>query len=125
MADLGNEHYEQAAATLIKQYAILRALCLMLPVPITLVKGTDHALFGSDEAVASVQRIVEILTEQPMPAAQRGQLSRAACCWLTAMDELLLLDANYTPVRLAQTLTVLEISGTALDDLYRWCRETD
>ncbi|WP_267244367.1 hypothetical protein [Streptomyces sp. PR69] len=117
MSDFEDQAMKRLSAHLSSTYAALAALCLNLPVPITLPTGAVSNI----EATPAVRRIMEIVEDQPMPEAQQASLFAACAFWLGALDLYgLLAQGEFSDARAHSAAANLLMASDTMSDVAEW-----
>jgi hypothetical protein len=119
MSDASNRRAERVGGIVSSTYSALVTICATLPVPIAL--PTER--MSSTKATAAVRRVIEIISDQPMPDEPKGALT-AACIFFLATADLAVVQITYTDIdRVMEVEAVADVCRNAMYDLLTWVTE--
>ncbi|MFJ6730011.1 hypothetical protein ACIQPQ_34440 [Streptomyces sp. NPDC091281] len=83
MSDEFERETQNLGVTLLAVYALLRRVCTLLPIPITLPDFEDGVLHGQEMTDAAA-RVVELVEDEPLDEELQAGVWGAALHWLGA-----------------------------------------
>ncbi|MEU2797696.1 hypothetical protein [Streptomyces sp. NPDC007117] len=118
MSDFEELANRKVSAHISATYSSMVAVCLTLPLPVTLPTGMVSNL----EVVPAVRRLMELTLDQPMPETMKAHVFAAAAFWLGAMDcySLLIREEEWQVSRAHSAAANLLMADGHLEDLAAW-----
>ncbi|CUW29681.1 hypothetical protein [Streptomyces reticuli] len=117
MAERDDETLGALAHSISMTYSLLVDVCQALPVPITLPADRHVPVTG---AVSAIQRVAELVKDQPMGELQEMQLFTGCIHLLAAIDLYVLCVTRYQETRAEGVGANLIYSDEALRRLLAW-----